>query len=479
MIVRPVELDIPDDDPFKNDALGRRELEPPLTQFITAASGPLVLAIDGRFGSGKTTFLKMWERKLQEAGHACLYLNAWQTDFAVDPLAALVGELAEIIPRLTAPAKEKKELANRMKVVKKVGGRIARRSIPVAVRLVTAGLVDVNGIESDLKELASNLAEDGIKAYEEGKSDFGEFRDTLESLVKKIQGAGAGKVVILVDELDRCRPTYAIELLERIKHLFDVFGVVFVLGIDRAQLKHSVRAIYGSDFDASGYLRRFIDLDYCLPDPKESDYCSYLFKTLGIRGALSGRVGNPASEVDAMERILGMLFAAAGFSLRDQNQAVARLRVTIQTIPPKEHLFPVTLALFLFLREWRRNLYDDLLGGRIGADDVFDEISSLSGMQKFYDPEQEHGDSYTARLIEAIILLGSEELGQPSSKIFKYRDLNNSSEDSSQHRHAREIWHTMNQLRNRIEFGGSGFRSTQRRLEFTKDFVEFEAESKG
>ena len=101
-----------------------------------------------------------------------------------------------------------------------------------------------------------------------------------------------GKVIILVDELDRCRPIYAIELLERVKHLFDTEGIVFVLGVDRKQLSHSVKALYGATFDAAGYLRRFIDIDYKLPLPQPGDFCSHLLDVYGVKGLVLSRQSN-------------------------------------------------------------------------------------------------------------------------------------------------------------------------------------------
>lgn len=67
--------------------------------------------------------------------------------------------------------------------------------------------------------------------------------------------------MFFIDELDRCRPTFAIELLERIKHLFDIQNIVFVLSIDKEQLEASTAAAYGSAINAPEYLRRFIDLE--------------------------------------------------------------------------------------------------------------------------------------------------------------------------------------------------------------------------
>ena len=80
------------------------------------------------------------------------------------------------------------------------------------------------------------------------------------------------KIVIFIDELDRCRPTYAIEVLERIKHLFGVAGYVFVISLDKEQLSHSIATIYGAKMDSNWYLRRFFDLEYKLPITDKIQY---------------------------------------------------------------------------------------------------------------------------------------------------------------------------------------------------------------
>lgn len=133
MHIRHVKLEIPEGDPFKNDELGRRDLEPTLTQFITQASGSFVLALDASWGSGKTTFLEMWKVKLSQEGHACLYLNAWQNDFAPDPLIAIIGELTNAINKFAdLPDQEvetKKAIKENMEKARKIAMAIGKRLI--------------------------------------------------------------------------------------------------------------------------------------------------------------------------------------------------------------------------------------------------------------------------------------------------------------------------------------------------------------
>ena len=72
-------------------------------------------------------------------------------------------------------------------------------------------------------------------------------------------------IVIIVDELDRCRPSYAVEFLEVIKHFFDIVGLVFVLGVDKRQLASSVKSLFGHELDFDEYYRKFAHRNVTLP----------------------------------------------------------------------------------------------------------------------------------------------------------------------------------------------------------------------
>ena len=82
----------------------------------------------------------------------------------------------------------------------------------------------------------------------------------------------ASPLVFIIDELDRCRPTFAIELLERVKHIFDVPNIVFVFGINRDELTKSLVSVYG-EIEAGEYLRRFFDMEFILPERSPTRFC--------------------------------------------------------------------------------------------------------------------------------------------------------------------------------------------------------------
>lgn len=94
--LRPREIEVPAGDPFAKDVLERRPSAELLTQLVKRTETPLVLGIDSAWGTGKTTFVRIWKQHLENEGFKTLYFNAWETDYVAEPLIALVGELEEV-----------------------------------------------------------------------------------------------------------------------------------------------------------------------------------------------------------------------------------------------------------------------------------------------------------------------------------------------------------------------------------------------
>ena len=140
----------------------------------------------------------------------------------------------------------------------------------------------------ELLDSASSGAEQAAKkmlAKEEGITvHLAKFRDALEKFALSCsQGGAAPKpLVLLVDELDRCRPNFAIDLLEVLKHIFSVPGVYSVVATDSDQLAHTAQGAYGAGFDGAGYLKRFFDFQYLLPEPERQAMAYHLLVAQGI-----------------------------------------------------------------------------------------------------------------------------------------------------------------------------------------------------
>ena len=130
------------------------------------------------------------------------------------------------------------------------------------------------------------------------------------------------KIIFFIDELDRCRPTFTIELLEVVKHLFNIENFIFVLSIDKQQLSYSVSTIYGQNADTIGYLRRFFDLDYKLP---KIDLKKYIENKNNI-------VLKDKCNIDLFKMFINEMFINEKFSLRDVDKSYYYISLLIPLI---------------------------------------------------------------------------------------------------------------------------------------------------
>src|SRR5258708_25650222 len=108
-------IDVPADNPFSFDGLGRKDSVQALTNLVGALKGPFTVAIDSPWGTGKTTFVRMWKAFLESQGFHCLYFDAWSTDFSSDPLVAFLGELNTLLTKT-----EGRELERNFKKARKI-----------------------------------------------------------------------------------------------------------------------------------------------------------------------------------------------------------------------------------------------------------------------------------------------------------------------------------------------------------------------
>ena len=242
----------PADDPFENDLLERKGSAEVLTSLVSNIDGPCTMAVDAAWGAGKTTFLKMWEQHLRNEGFPVVEFNAWETDSSSDPFVALTTEITGQLKGTADPS--------RLDQVSSQARELVRKLTPGLIRFGTS-FVPIAGAE--IGHTFSALAEEALSSHQEAKQSTKQFNDSLQELANSLWDPDERKpIVVLIDELDRCRPTYAIELIETVKHIFSVKNVVFILAINSTALAHSAKSMYGAEFDAERYFRRFFDLQF-------------------------------------------------------------------------------------------------------------------------------------------------------------------------------------------------------------------------
>jgi hypothetical protein len=236
---------------------------------------------------------------------------------------------------------------------KKIATLLAKKAIPVAGKVATGGLLDLDSFtEKSIAEYVESSITDAVDAYAAERTLIEKFRASLGEAIKKLSKDGKrSKIIIFVDEMDRCRPTYAVDLLERIKHLFNIDNVVFVLSLDKQQLHTSLGAVYGQDIQSDEYLRRFIDLEYLLPRPDSKAFTNSLFARFEFNEFFGRRTH---SELLYEKQVLKEAFAALseifGLSLRAREQCFTRIRVAMMATPENHYLYPHLLTILTVLK---------------------------------------------------------------------------------------------------------------------------------
>lgn len=266
-------------DIFQRKAFGER-----LSKLIENSNGELVIALDAPWGEGKSTFIKMWRGYLRNEnnGVQTIYFDAFENDYQTTPFLALAGEIYNLIEESNEEEKSrfKDVTTSALKTVGRVGLRIG-------IKALTAGVLDETAFDVDTKKDISKEASGAIDNYvtsrlnavSKDKRSIKEFKQYLEALPAKLPGNGK-TITFIIDELDRCKPPFALEIVEVVKHLFSVPNMTFILVMNRSQIEASVRNEYGT-VDPSGYLQKFINLWISLPKNKglyidESDAKKYL-----------------------------------------------------------------------------------------------------------------------------------------------------------------------------------------------------------
>lgn len=331
------------------------------------------------WGYGKTFFLERWASDLGDLNHPIVFFDAWANDFSDDPLVGFISEMNQRLSMHFSKMPIAKRhldsaLATGRKLIKPVGmalaavlaKKLAGYSLEELNELFSTDTTDGDSVAEETKEEnktssepdkdVSKLAELALKEHSSKKETITLFKKRLQRLVEHLASESNVQLpmFIFVDELDRCRPSYAIELLEAIKHLFGVPGIYFVIATNLEQLGHSIKAVYGEQFDSERYLKRFFDQEYLLPEPELNRFVAFLFERYPlpnlekIYSVIEDGIYDPIHPTQAMFRSLADAFK---LSLRDQEQVAAALQATLLTWPNHERVHLPYLLFLIILKQ--------------------------------------------------------------------------------------------------------------------------------
>ena len=431
MTYRIDDIDVPKIDPFQNDQLDRKAVVNFLSDLIGRLDGPFVMALDATFGMGKSTLVRILIECLKSEGHRCINFNAWKVDYATDPLVALVASIDRVELGLS-DEKQADIYLEQFEKVKNITNAIAKTSAVNAIKMLTSGVVDFEAIlrASNSSESETNWTKNVVAAFNKESELFDSFHDELTEAVKLLQDDNADRqsndttrssLVIFIDELDRCRPTFAVQLLERIKHFFDIPNIVFVLSLDKNQIEASIKAVYGAEIDAAEYLRRFFNLEFRIPVSDTQHYISNLLTRFDLDQIFDDRMSRQTQyDRKNFVEFLNILANATGLSLRAIEGCITRLRIVMDQTQNNQFLDPVLLALLIVLHSNRRNYYDRIIAGQVPPEDVIEYLTSLPG-GKLSEREK--------NILYAYLLIADPNKARADSRI---RDLKNKQFDDDE-----------------------------------------------
>ena len=324
---------------FENCKLNRKDYGEFLADYITGERDGFVLNLNGSWGTGKTEFLKRLYSDLLQRNHPVIYVDAWESDFSNNPLTVVTSELLTQLEKFNGGIGSEKTT----KQVKHFFAKALKGSLVGIAGLTTKTLIGDSAIGTEaINQLLDTNSETFTtqltEEYAEQVGAIQKIRQLLGQLAEVLEQTYAAElpVVVLVDELDRCRPTYAIEMLEVIKHFFTTQNFVFVIASDTEQLGHSITAVYGNKFDSQQYLKRFFDRKACLPEAdiehyiaaNNTDYSTYSKLNLFPSFLQKGRCSNHTAFIN---KTVSLLANGYGLKIRDVDQLMNKLHSCLRS----------------------------------------------------------------------------------------------------------------------------------------------------
>ena len=287
---------------WNGDLWDRKRLGIQLTNYVDRLQCGAVLALNARWGEGKTWFVRHLKKHLENENHHVIYLDAFANDYLEDPFLTIASEISHAF-------KESDEINNQD--IEDFNSKTASVLISLAAILpviaAKAGLhwIGLGGageavqeLYKDGKEFYDSISDEitakvkehiekKIENHQIEKETIRDFKNELAQLADKLDKP----LVFIIDELDRCRPDFAIRLIERIKHFFDIPKIVFILVMNRDQLLQSIKNFYGYDSEIQGdYLEKFVDFTIQFPSEISNNHYENIIREQLFRiGELSSK----------------------------------------------------------------------------------------------------------------------------------------------------------------------------------------------
>jgi hypothetical protein len=317
---------------------------------------PLTISINGEWGAGKTTFLTHWQKRRPKNS---ISIDAFATDFINNPLAVILSEFSKHF--------QKEKLFKEILKPKLDIEKVKKNTTTEILKLLTYNIIDLNTSQGVNNEIVIRI--DDFRNFKEA---IAKFKKILSNSQRKKE-----KLYIFVDELDRCRPTYAVEFIEIVKHFFEIDNTVFIFAINKKELCSSIKHVQGCE-NPDRYLKKFFNFNYDLPVLSSKDFIQYL-----VRKNEFG-IGSDCCKEDFIDTFA---FFAEKLELhpRDIEQSYATLIIALKKIGKNEHCpFIYPLIFLTIIREGKKEYkehYEYLVARNLPSNTVMPNINKIDDMK--------------------------------------------------------------------------------------------------
>ena len=323
--------------------------------------GAYVLAVDSPWGTGKTRFAIMLKNHLekrfppegaQTSGVSpkfyAIYYDALGSDYYPDAMEPLMHAI------VNSDALKHDGNSNSLKNLKIICSGILK-SLAYGTANLTVGGAAADAI-AEMGRALERTNEDPLAAYTEKMNLYEKFKSTLRTAIKQTKK----NLVIIIDELDRCKPTFAIQTIEMAKHLFDVKGLIFVFFLDITQLSSAAKCVYGNDMDATGYLCRYFDFISRLPTPDTLHFIDLKLQSIPYYKTL-------IVDFEETKNYIYELSQTFQLSLRDISTVLTNYAIMCSTVLQYyKHFFEHRLYLFLLILKYKNlELYNMIISNSL------------------------------------------------------------------------------------------------------------------
>lgn len=379
-----------------------------------------VLNLDAPWGSGKSFFLKCLKKDMESEGYLVAYVNSWENDHGEDAMLPILSAIKNLFESVV-PVEQRKHSHAAIRT----GGKLAVLAAKGIVNQFAKKWIGEEFVDSavDIASVATEttskaidlLADSAVKEIEIRTQLVEDFHTQLSEVIQRLGKNDPKKtqLFIFIDELDRCRPTYAVETLERIKHILTANGTAFIIATDTSQLKCSVNQIYGQNFDSETYLKRFFDRQYELKKPTQIDLVKERISAWGFtpKFSLPNSLGN-------CEEFIAKLVIGFNLTARDTIQSISLLEDFAVTWQENTQIELAFLAPLAIIYQTRRPLFEALATRKADVENRTLLASSLD-WEIVPQRQSENGGTVPSKKFYTIFDLFYKYSGKTLQEIYK------------------------------------------------------------